>query len=99
MGLLSPSHALAATVLEDFHIGNDTFVDTRTLTMSSRLILSPSRVADEIREFVVDNDAFKSATMPSLRDSIKLQVFSLGKNNFQPSKTGIEFDGGRARAT
>ena len=86
-------------MLEDFHIGNDTFVDTRTLTMSSRLALSLSHVADEIREFVVDDGAFKSATMPSLRDSIKLQVFSLGKNNFQPSKTGIEFDGGRVWAT
>lgn len=86
-------------MLEDFHIGNDTFVDTRTLTMSSHLAFSLSHVADEIRKFIVDNDAFKSATMPSLRDSIKLQLFSLGKNNFQPSKTGIDFDGRRARMT
>ena len=73
-------------MLEDFHIGNDTFVDTRTLTMSSHLAFSLSHVADEIREFIVDNDAFKSATMPSLRDSIKLQLFSLGKTTSSPPR-------------
>ena len=78
-------------------MGNASFPDTTKLTMSSRLMSSSSPLADEIREFSVRDNCFTDATMPSLRDSIKLQNFTLGNKVFVKSETGIEFDGAPAQ--
>lgn len=78
-------------------MGNASFPDTTKLTMSSRLMSSSSPLADEIREFSVRDNCFVKATMPSLRDSIKLQTFTLGNEVFRESETGIEFDGAPAQ--
>ena len=79
-----------------FHVGNASFANARTLSLSSVLCLHPSPLADEIREFVVEDDAFSSVELPSFRDALKLQNFTLGQSAFKTSKTGIAFDGSGA---
>ena len=63
------------------------------------LHLHPSPLADEIREFVVEDNAFSSVELPSFRDALKLQNFTLGQSAFKTSKTGIAFDGSGVAGT
>ena len=79
-----------------FHVGNASFANARTLSLSSVLCFRHSPLADEIREFVVEDDAFLSVELPSFRDALKLQNFTLGQSAFKTSKTGIAFDGNGA---
>ena len=74
-------------------MGNASFPDTTKLALSSFLRFALSRLADEIREFSVSSGCFVKAELPSLRDSIKLQNFTIGRDAFRESETGIEFDG------
>ena len=84
---------VAATHLEVFHVGNASFANARTLSLFSVFCFHHSSLADEIREFFVEDNSFSSVELPSFRDALKLQNFTLGQSAFKTSKTGIAFDG------